>query len=102
MLNYDTYGWTRVNSAPEYVIHATLPFRCSCFLSIILTNDFKIFFCSKVLPKLSSQTLHALLTSDELWVPNEEKRYVFVNLTTGAIIIWKPSYNKNSSCHLKV
>uniref|UniRef100_M8AWH9 Uncharacterized protein n=1 Tax=Aegilops tauschii TaxID=37682 RepID=M8AWH9_AEGTA len=29
----------------------------------------------KVLPKLSSQTLHALLTSDELWVPNEEKRF---------------------------
>ncbi|VAH68383.1 unnamed protein product [Triticum turgidum subsp. durum] len=28
----------------------------------------------EVLPKLSSQTLHALLTSDELWVPNEEKR----------------------------
>lgn len=29
----------------------------------------------EVLPKLSSQTLHALLTSDELWVPNEEKRF---------------------------
>ncbi|KAI8003185.1 Kelch-like protein 3 [Camellia lanceoleosa] len=28
----------------------------------------------EVLPKLSSQTLHALLTSDELWVPSEEKR----------------------------
>nr|GLL43805.1 uncharacterized protein LOC109176133 [Ipomoea trifida] len=28
-----------------------------------------------VLPKLSSQTLHALLTSDELWVPSEEKRF---------------------------
>ncbi|KAJ3676166.1 hypothetical protein LUZ60_003578 [Juncus effusus] len=27
-----------------------------------------------LLPKLSSQTLHALITSDELWVPNEEKR----------------------------
>ncbi|KAK2998684.1 hypothetical protein RJ639_022868 [Escallonia herrerae] len=30
---------------------------------------------SQVLPKLSSQTLHALLTSDELWVPSEEKRF---------------------------
>ncbi|KAG0497454.1 hypothetical protein HPP92_002145 [Vanilla planifolia] len=29
----------------------------------------------EVLPKLSSQTLHALLTSDELWVANEEKRF---------------------------
>lgn len=29
----------------------------------------------QVLPKLSAQTLHALVTSDELWVPNEEKRY---------------------------
>jgi hypothetical protein len=34
----------------------------------------------EVLPKLSSQTLHALLTSDELWVPNEEKRYVIHKL----------------------
>ncbi|CAO2167629.1 unnamed protein product [Urochloa humidicola] len=29
----------------------------------------------EVIPKLSSQTLHNLLTSDELWVPNEEKRF---------------------------
>ncbi|KAK6254501.1 BTB/POZ domain - like 10 [Theobroma cacao] len=29
----------------------------------------------EVLPKLSSQTLHALLTSDELWVHSEEKRF---------------------------
>ncbi|PKA62247.1 BTB/POZ domain-containing protein [Apostasia shenzhenica] len=29
----------------------------------------------EVLPKLSCQTLHTLLTSDELWVPNEEKRF---------------------------
>lgn len=29
----------------------------------------------QVLPKLSSHTLHALLTSDELWVPSEEKRF---------------------------
>lgn len=29
----------------------------------------------EVLPKLSSQTLHALLTSDELWVSSEEKRF---------------------------
>ncbi|PWZ34502.1 putative germ cell-less protein-like 1-like [Zea mays] len=35
----------------------------------------------EVLPKLSSQTLHALLTSDELWVPNEEKRFELALLT---------------------
>ncbi|XP_058076142.1 uncharacterized protein LOC131224789 [Magnolia sinica] len=29
----------------------------------------------EVLPKLSSPTLHALLTSDRLWVPSEEKRF---------------------------
>ncbi|KAE8736048.1 BTB/POZ domain-containing protein isoform 2 [Hibiscus syriacus] len=29
----------------------------------------------EVLPKLSSQTLHALLTSNELWVHSEEKRF---------------------------
>ncbi|XP_009352266.1 uncharacterized protein LOC103943658 [Pyrus x bretschneideri] len=29
----------------------------------------------EVLPKLSAQTLLALLTSDELWVPSEEKRF---------------------------
>ncbi|VFQ61073.1 unnamed protein product [Cuscuta campestris] len=29
----------------------------------------------KVLPKLSSQTLHTLLTSDKLWVPSEEERF---------------------------
>lgn len=29
----------------------------------------------EVLPKLSPQTLHALLTSDELWVPSEERRF---------------------------
>ncbi|KAF5465474.1 hypothetical protein F2P56_015482 [Juglans regia] len=29
----------------------------------------------EVLPKLSPPTLHALLTSDELWAPSEEKRF---------------------------
>ncbi|KAL9250794.1 Germ cell-less protein-like 1-like protein [Drosera capensis] len=29
----------------------------------------------EMLPKLSSQTLHALLTSNELWLPSEEKRF---------------------------
>ncbi|KAH9615767.1 hypothetical protein KSS87_000144 [Heliosperma pusillum] len=29
----------------------------------------------EVLPKLSPQTLHALLASNELWVPSEEKRF---------------------------
>ncbi|CAI9260693.1 unnamed protein product [Lactuca saligna] len=41
----------------------------------------------EVLPKLSSQTLHALLTSDELWVPSEEKRFelaLYILLSKGA------------------
>ncbi|KAK1417850.1 hypothetical protein QVD17_26984 [Tagetes erecta] len=41
----------------------------------------------EVLPKLSVQTLHALLTSDELWVPSEEKRFelaLYVLLTKAA------------------
>ncbi|KAE9594239.1 hypothetical protein Lal_00001216 [Lupinus albus] len=29
----------------------------------------------EALPKLSSQTLHTLLTNDELWIPSEEKRF---------------------------
>jgi hypothetical protein len=29
----------------------------------------------EILPKLSTQTLSLLLTSDELWVPSEEKRF---------------------------
>jgi hypothetical protein len=33
-------------------------------------------FCAlQILPKLSTQTLSLLLTSDELWVPSEEKRF---------------------------
>ncbi|XP_073307816.1 uncharacterized protein [Primulina huaijiensis] len=35
----------------------------------------------EVLPKLSSQTLQALLTSDELWVPSEEKRFELARYT---------------------
>ncbi|XP_010045920.2 uncharacterized protein LOC104434746 [Eucalyptus grandis] len=42
----------------------------------------------EVLSKLSPQTIHALLTSDELWVPSEEKRFelaVFTLLAKGAL-----------------
>ncbi|XP_043721298.1 uncharacterized protein LOC122668824 isoform X1 [Telopea speciosissima] len=43
----------------------------------------------EVLPKLSSQTLHALLTADELWVPSEEKRFelaLYTLLAKGALL----------------
>ena len=61
-----------------------------------------ILFCSwKVLPKLSSQTLHALLTSDELWVPNEEKRYV-LRLSVCWMILQAPFCDDNLSWYLKV
>ncbi|XVF38725.1 hypothetical protein REPUB_Repub20aG0126600 [Reevesia pubescens] len=42
----------------------------------------------EVLPRLSSQTLHALLTSDELWVPSEVKRFelaLYTLLAKGAL-----------------
>ncbi|CAA3032743.1 BTB domain-containing [Olea europaea subsp. europaea] len=42
----------------------------------------------EVLPRLSPQTLHALLTSDELWVPSEEKRFelaLYILLTKGTL-----------------
>ncbi|KAK9065606.1 hypothetical protein SSX86_015007 [Deinandra increscens subsp. villosa] len=47
----------------------------------------------EVLPKLSVQTLHALLTSDELWVPSEEKRFelaLYILLTKGAFSKTQP------------
>ncbi|KAL5996097.1 hypothetical protein ACLOJK_026170 [Asimina triloba] len=52
----------------------------------------------EVLPKLSSQTLHALLTSDELWVPSEEKRFelaLYTLLAKGAS--FKADQNEQSS-----
>lgn len=49
----------------EHVRNACWRYLCQCG-----TIELK-----EVLPKLSSQTLHALLTSDEFWVPNEEKRF---------------------------
>ncbi|OVA14880.1 BTB/POZ-like [Macleaya cordata] len=42
----------------------------------------------EVLPKLSSQTIHALLTSDELWVPSEKDRFdlaLYTLLAKGAL-----------------
>jgi hypothetical protein len=37
----------------------------------------------EILPKLSTQTLSLLLTSDELWVPSEEKRFDSTILSYG-------------------
>ncbi|TKW18692.1 hypothetical protein SEVIR_5G447900v4 [Setaria viridis] len=54
----------------------------------------------EVLPKLSSQTLHALLTSDELWVPNEEKRFelaLFTLLAKVTMFELQVSGNETSS-----
>ncbi|XP_019706535.1 uncharacterized protein [Elaeis guineensis] len=53
----------------------------------------------EVLPKLSSQTLHALLTSNELWVPNEEKRFelaLYTLLAKSAISEAEHSGQENS------
>ncbi|KAG7542728.1 SKP1/BTB/POZ domain superfamily [Arabidopsis thaliana x Arabidopsis arenosa] len=52
----------------------------------------------EMLPKLSAQTLCALLTSDELWVPSEEKRFelaLYAFIANGALSNSEHS-NKNS------
>jgi hypothetical protein len=54
----------------------------------------------EVLPKLSSQTLNALLTSDELWVPTEEKRFelaLYALLAKGAFCKAEHSEQGSSS-----
>ncbi|KAF2289173.1 hypothetical protein GH714_029231 [Hevea brasiliensis] len=59
----------------------------------------------EVLPKLSSQTLHALLTSDELWVPGDEKQYelaVDTLLAKGALCKTEHSEQGNSSSDMGV
>uniref|UniRef100_A0A2P2KED9 Uncharacterized protein LOC8278730 n=1 Tax=Rhizophora mucronata TaxID=61149 RepID=A0A2P2KED9_RHIMU len=57
----------------------------------------------EVLPKLSSQTLHALLTSDELWVPSEEKRIelaLYTLLAKGALSKTELSVQGSSSSEM--
>ncbi|EEF45540.1 conserved hypothetical protein [Ricinus communis] len=57
----------------------------------------------EVLPKLSSQTLHALLTSDELWVPSEEKRFelaLYTLLVKGALCKTEHSEQGTSSSEM--
>ncbi|XP_065863655.1 uncharacterized protein [Euphorbia lathyris] len=59
----------------------------------------------EVLPKLSSQTLHALLTSDELWVPSEEKRFelaLYTLLVKGAFCKTEHSEQGNSCAEMGV
>ncbi|XP_023539936.1 uncharacterized protein LOC111800462 [Cucurbita pepo subsp. pepo] len=58
----------------------------------------------EVLPKLSSQTLYALLTSDELWVPSEERRFelaLFTFLAKGAHCKEEPSEPGCSSSEIE-
>ncbi|XVE82148.1 hypothetical protein DITRI_Ditri15bG0123500 [Diplodiscus trichospermus] len=57
----------------------------------------------EVLPKLSSQTLHALLTSDELWVSSEEKRFelaMYTLLAKGAFYKTEHSDQGSSSAEM--
>ncbi|EPS60841.1 hypothetical protein M569_13957, partial [Genlisea aurea] len=51
----------------------------------------------EVLPKLSPQTLHALLTSDELWVPSEEKRFELALYTFLAKVTYSSAENEQGS-----
>ncbi|XP_071730455.1 uncharacterized protein [Rutidosis leptorrhynchoides] len=58
----------------------------------------------EVLPKLSSQTVHALLTSDELWVPSEEKRFelaLYTLLAKGAFSKTEPTEQGGSVSAIK-
>ncbi|PIA61456.1 hypothetical protein AQUCO_00300750v1 [Aquilegia coerulea] len=55
----------------DYGIHGERV-RNACWGYLCQSGDMEL---KEVLPKLSSQTLQALLTSDELWVPTEEKRF---------------------------
>lgn len=53
----------------------------------------------EVLPKLSSQTLHALLTSDELWVPSEEKRFqLALNTILARAAVNKKEIQEEGNC----
>ncbi|PIM97602.1 hypothetical protein CDL12_29929 [Handroanthus impetiginosus] len=57
----------------------------------------------EVLPKLSSQTLLALLTSDELWVPSEEKRFelaLYTLLAKGTLCEAENREEGSSSCEV--
>ncbi|KAJ6794136.1 Uncharacterized protein M6B38_231010 [Iris pallida] len=60
----------------------------------------------QVLPKLSSQTLHAaLLTSDELWIPNEEKRFelaLYTMLAKGTFSEVKHAERESSTTEIAV
>ncbi|XP_010548956.1 PREDICTED: uncharacterized protein LOC104820270 [Tarenaya hassleriana] len=59
----------------------------------------------EMLPKLSAQTLHALLTSDELWVPSEEKRFelaLYAFLAKGALSKSEHSNQGSSSFEMGV
>ncbi|CAH8276498.1 unnamed protein product [Arabidopsis lyrata] len=59
----------------------------------------------EMLPKLSAQTLCALLTSDELWVPSEEKRFelaLYAFISNGALSNSEHSnkYSRSLDCKL--
>ncbi|BAT77128.1 uncharacterized protein HKW66_Vig0020570 [Vigna angularis] len=55
----------------DYGIHGERV-RTACWGYLCQSGGMEL---KEVLPKLSSQTLHALLTSNDLWIPNEEKRF---------------------------
>lgn len=59
----------------------------------------------EVLPRLSSQTLHALLTSDELWVSGEEKRFelaLYTLLVKGALCKGEQHGQKDSCIEMEM
>ncbi|KAL8167189.1 hypothetical protein V2J09_008688 [Rumex salicifolius] len=55
----------------DYGIHGERV-RIACWGYLCQSGSMEL---REVLPKLSSHTLHGLLTSNELWVPSEERRF---------------------------
>ncbi|CAK9145574.1 unnamed protein product [Ilex paraguariensis] len=60
-----------ISESQDYGIHGERV-RNACWGYLCQSGAMEL---KEVLPKLSAQTLHALLTSDELWVPSEEARF---------------------------
>ncbi|KAM7278217.1 hypothetical protein ACFE04_005351 [Oxalis oulophora] len=74
----------------DYGIHGERV-RTACWGYLCQTGATEL---KEVLPKLSPQTLHALLTSDELWVPSEEKRFelaLYTLFAKGALCVTENS-----------
>jgi hypothetical protein len=58
----------------DYGVHGERVRKACPYFAMKVYCKLKFEFVLQILPKLSTQTLGKLLTSDELWVLSEEKR----------------------------